>query len=158
MFRELFKKYRKKILGFDSFGSFPETNFQDDLDLRQKFINAAGDQSISKQQLFEILKNKNCDNFVELIEGDICETVPEFVRNNQELKISLLNLDVDIYEPSVAVLENLFPLIVKGGILILDDYQVFPGETKAVDDYFGKNNVNIVKLPYFETIHYVVKS
>ena len=67
-------------------------------------------------------------------------------------------MDVDIYEPSVTVLEQLFPLIVKGGILILDDYKVFPGETKAVDDYFEGKNIDIIKSPYYETINYIVKS
>ena len=70
---------------------------------------------------------------VELVPGDITLTVPEYVKAKPELRISLLNLDTDIYEPAVTILDHLFPRIVRGGILILDDYGTFPGETKAVD-------------------------
>ena len=72
----------------------------------------------------------------------------EVEEQNPQLKISLLNLDVDIYEPSVTVLEHLYPRIVEGGILILDDYGTFPGETKAVDDYFATKGVEAKVLTF----------
>jgi hypothetical protein len=159
MFRKLLDyKEDKKILGFDTFETFPNTNFEEDIPLRKAFIDDSGKHSISKSQLFKILNDKNCSNSVELISGDICNTIPEYVEKTPDLKISLLNLDVDIYEPSVIILEYLFPLIVKGGILILDDYGSFPGETKAVDEYFSDQSVEICKLPHCATIHYVIKS
>ena len=39
------------------------------------------------------------------------------------------------------ILENLYPRITKGGILMLDDYGTHPGETKAVDEYFQNKNI-----------------
>jgi len=157
-FRNLFgNPFSKKIIGFDTFDKFPETNFQPDKELRQRGIETAGKHSISKQQLMDILKHKKTEQFVELVEGDITKTVPEYLNSHQELKISLLNLDVDIYEPSVTILEYLYPRIVKGGILILDDYEVYPGETKAVDDYFKDKNVKIHKFPFCMTPCYVIK-
>jgi hypothetical protein len=72
--------------------------------------------------------------------------------------ISLLNLDTDIYEPAVVILEHLWPRIVPGGILVLDDYAVFPGETKAVNDFFAGKNVAICKFPFASTPCYIVKS
>ena len=80
---------------------------------------------------------------MDLIEGDITETIPSYVKANPELKISLLNLDTDIYEPAVTILEHLYPKITKGGILMLDDYGTHPGETKAVDEYFKNKTVEI---------------
>lgn len=158
MFRDLFEKpsYRK-LVAFDTFGKFPKTEFEKDIPLREKFIREAGDQSISKTQLYKVLSNKNCQESVELVEGDICETVLRFVVGNPNFRISLLNLDVDIYEPSVTVLDNLYPLIESGGILILDDYGTFPGETKAVDDYFHNKPVDLLKFPFCDTIHYIIK-
>ncbi|MEO6693755.1 MAG: TylF/MycF/NovP-related O-methyltransferase [Ignavibacteria bacterium] len=158
MFRNLFENgFSKKIIGFDSFGAFPETNFDADKKLRAHIVNEAGEQSISKDQLMEVLKNKNCDQYVELIEGDITKTIPDYIDQNPQLKISLLNLDTDIYEPSVTILEKLFPRMEKGGVLILDDYGVFPGETKAVDDYFKDQNIKIKKFPFSNTPCYYIK-
>ena len=105
----------------------------------------------------EVLEKKNTDQNIELVAGDICQTIPEYVKNNPHLKISLLNLDTDIYEPAVTILEHLYPRMVKGGILILDDYGTFPGETKAVDDYFKGQGVEIQKFPFAMTPCYVVK-
>ena len=43
--------YHRKIIGFDTFKEFPETEFQDDKKVREKLISAAGEQSISIEQL-----------------------------------------------------------------------------------------------------------
>ena len=159
MFRDLYGiSYSKQLIGFDIFGKFPETNYNDDIEFRQRFINAAGDESISKKQLMEVLKHKSVDKNVELVEGDIVETVPNYIENNPQLKISLLNLDTDVYEPAKVILENLYPRIVRGGIIILDDYGIFPGETRAVDDYFKDKDIRILKFPFCMTPCYIVKN
>jgi len=156
MFRKILNLEEKKLIGFDSFGIFPETEYEQDKVLRNNFISSAGDQSISKKQLEDVLKNKNCQNNTILIEGNITITVPEFVNNNN-MKISLLNLDVDIYEPTVTILEYLYPLISIGGIIILDDYDSFPGETKAVDEYINGKNIKINKPIFPNTPYFIVK-
>lgn len=158
MFRKLFESaFEKKIIGFDSFAEFPQTNFEEDKKLRDHIVKEAGEQSISTEQLMEVLKNKGCENSVELIAGDITVTIPEYIKNNPEIRISLLNLDTDIYEPSVTILENFYPKLEKGGILILDDYNVFPGETKAVDDYFKEMDIEIKSFPFSNTPCYLIK-
>lgn len=158
MFRDLFgNAFSKKIIAFDTFGNFPKTSFEPDIKFREKFINTAGEQSISIDQMTRVLEYKKCDRFVELVEGDICKTVPKYLKNNPQLKISLLNLDTDIYEPAVTILENLYPRIEKGGVLILDDYGTFPGETKAVDEYFKDKNFKIYKFPFCMTPCYIIK-
>lgn len=159
MFRDLFgNRFSKKIIGFDIFGKFPQTKFADDKKSRKKFIVEAGIQGISKEQLLGVLKHKNADTLVELVKGDITRTVPRYVKDHPELRISLLNIDVDIYEPAVTILKHLFPRVVPGGIVLLDDYGVFPGETKAVEEYFSSQNVQIKKLSYSMTPSYIIKS
>lgn len=158
-FRDLFgNAYSHKIIGFDVFGDFPKTNYQKDITFRDRFIDKAGDQSISKEQLNEVLTNKNINENIELIKGDITKTVPDYVEKCPYLKISLLNLDTDIYEPAVTILEYLYPRVVKGGIILLDDYGEFPGETKAIDDYFKNKDVQIKKSPFSMTPCYIQKN
>jgi hypothetical protein len=45
-----------------------------------------------------------------------------------------------------------------GGVLIIDDYGVFPGETKAVDEYFHDKDVVINKFPFCMTPCYILKN
>lgn len=158
MFRELLSTSSKKIIGFDVFSKFPKTQFTPDNVSRKKFISEAGSKSIQKSELLKILKRKRIEKNIELIKGDITKTVPAYVKTHPKLKISLLNVDVDIYEPSVTILKTLYPLVSKGGIIMFDDYGVFAGETKAVDDYFKKSKIKIKKIPFSKTPSYIVKT
>ena len=156
-FRELLDKNQgRKIVAFDTFGDFPVTDFAPDKKLRDKLIADAGSQSISTSQLMEVLRHKESEAGVELVAGDITKTVPEYVKSNPNLRIALLNIDVDIYEPTVTILKYLYPLVVSGGIVMLDDYGVFPGETKAIDEYFN-GKANVKKLSYSKTPRYIIK-
>lgn len=115
-FRDLFENaYSRKIIGFDIFGKFPETKYEDDQKYRQRFIDGTGGGvSISVDQLTTVLNHKRVNENVELIKGDITQTVPDYIKNNPHLKISLLNLDTDVYEPAIVILEQFYPRIVRG--------------------------------------------
>jgi hypothetical protein len=147
----------KKLIGFDSFGKFPKTNFKHDKKVLKDWTAVAGEHSISRKDLVDVLEHKNCNDNFDLVEGDIIETVPAYVNNHPELKISLLNLDTDVYEPAVTILNYLWPKIISGGVLILDDYGVFPGETKAVDEYFAGSDIKIQKFPFSKTPSFIIK-
>jgi hypothetical protein len=149
--------FGRKVIGFDMFGPFPETTYADDIALRQHFVDVAGPEGIDVDQLREVLAHKGVGRNVELVPGDITVTLPAYMKQHPELKISLLNLDTDIYEPAKVILDELWPCIVPGGILIVDDYAVFPGETRAVDEFFAGQDVEIRKLPYAMTPCYIVK-
>lgn len=138
---------KQKIVGFDTFGEFPETNFERDKELRQKFVNDAGLNSIEKRELEKILTNKGIKNF-DLIKGDIINTLPAYTDKHKDLKIVLLHIDVDIYEPTRIILDKLYDKVVDGGIIVLDDYGVFPGETQAVDDFIRYKDIKIEQLSF----------
>lgn len=148
----------KRIIGFDTFSAFPETALAEDKALREVFIADAGASSIAVEQLRTMLAAKGVGDNVELVAGDICETVPAYVAGRPDFRISYLHLDVDIYEPSVVVLERLWPRLSPGGVLVLDDYGMFHGETRAVDEYFAGMKTDIRTFSWAKTPAYIVKS
>jgi hypothetical protein len=157
-FRALFENaYSKKIIGFDIFGEFPEAKYEKDVAKRAQFIREAGSKSISKEELITLLKKLDIYQNIELVEGDILKTVPEYVEKNPHLKISLLHIDVDLHEATETCLKELYPRVTKGGIVILDDYGAFAGANKAIDDFFADKKIRISKLPYANAISYVEK-
>jgi hypothetical protein len=159
-FREIFcNKMAKKIIGFDTFGKFPETSYDDDIEYRKQFVDSAGDESIGKEQFMDLLRNLNLDTNVSLVEGDIRVSVPEFIKKTPHLEISLLNIDVDIYESTKFAIEAFFPHVARNGIVIVDDYSVFPGATKAIDDFFRDNGISfpISKFPFSKTPSYFIR-
>lgn len=157
-FRALLEnQFSRRIIAFDTFGEFPETKFALDVQKRKEFIEAAGSLSITKERLLSILKTLNLHENIDLIQGDILETVPRFIQNNPSIKISLLHIDVDLYEPTKIVLEYLYPHVVRGGIVILDDYGAFAGANKAIDDYFKNISIKIARLPFSMAISFIEK-
>lgn len=148
--------YAKEIVAFDTFAQFYPAEGQRDTDLRNAVVKAAGYDCITTDQVWEVLQNSGCSKGVLLMKGDILETVPKFLWHRPEFKVSFLNLDVDFYPAAKVVLEHLYPRLVKGGVLLLDDYGVFEGETRAADEYFGVRGVEIRKFPYAYSPSYVV--
>lgn len=156
-FRNLFEsEFSKKVIGFDIFGKFPdELQLDSDKEFVESFENAGG-YGISKEELEMHLNNKGFSNY-SLIKGNIIHTIPEFLSQNLPLKISLLHIDVDVYEPTKVILENFWDKIIKDGILMLDDYGTIEGETKAVDEFFAGQNIQIHKPMFNDIPSYVIK-
>ncbi len=160
-YREMIEsQYSRKIIGFDAFGAFPQVSSGGGQD--EKFIadfqNAGGD-GISQEDMEYVFKRKGITNY-ELIKGDIRETLPAYVKKRPELRIALLHIDVDVYDPTMVVLETLFDHIVPCGIIVLDDYATVYGATRAVDKFFSEragHSLYLEKLPFYKVPAFIVK-
>jgi len=71
------------------------------------------------------------------VKGKVEDTIPD----RAPKLISILRLDTDWYESTRHELIHLFPRIVKGGIIIIDDYGHWEGSRKATDNYIRENNI-----------------
>jgi O-methyltransferase len=77
---------------------------------------------------------------IHFVKGKVEDTIPSILPES----ICLLRLDTDWYESTKHELIHLFPRLIKGGILIIDDYGIWKGARKAVDEYFAENNIQIL--------------
>ena len=77
---------------------------------------------------------------IKMIQGKVEDTIPSNLPN----QIALLRLDTDWYDSTYHELVHLYPLLVKGGVIIIDDYGHWQGARKAVDQYFSENNIPIL--------------
>lgn len=157
-FRDLLEQTNsRKIIGFDIFGDFPEANFELDKDKRDAFVKETnGGKSISHSEINSLLDKQGLNKNIDIVKGDILTTLDKYLVENPHLKISLLHIDVDLYEPTKIILEKLYDKVTIGGIIIFDDYGAFAGTNKAVDDFFD-NKAAIKKLTYSPAISYIVK-
>ncbi len=113
MLRSLLENvWMRPLIGFDTFDRFPHTSDRYDETIRCEVIApTAGIECISTEQLRHLVELKGgglADN-IQLIPGDICETVPAFAAQHPELKIALLSIDVDFAEATRAILDCFFP-------------------------------------------------
>lgn len=67
------------------------------------------------------------------VKGKVEDTIP----NQIPSQIALLRLDTDWYESTLWELEHLYPRLVEGGVLLLDDYRFWGGSKDATDEYFN---------------------
>lgn len=72
-------------------------------------------------------------------EGWFEDTMKEYATKIEE--IAILRLDGDWYSSTKVCLENLFHKVVKGGVVIIDDYGFYKGCSRAVDEFLEQNNI-----------------
>jgi O-methyltransferase len=92
-------------------------------------------------------------NLINYVKGKVEDTIPKTLPG----PIALLRLDTDWYESTKHELEYLYPLLVKGGVIIIDDYGHWQGARKAVDEYIAKNNIPLLLNRIDETGRIAIK-
>jgi len=71
--------------------------------------------------------------------------------------ISILRLDGDWYDSTMECLTRLFPQVNANGVVIIDDYYMWRGCSKAVHDYLSKQELPF-RISVFKGICYISKS
>lgn len=88
--------------------------------------------------LEDVKANMKTTNYPEekihFIKGPVEQTIPSYLPSGS---IALLRLDTDWYESTRHEMMHLFPLLVEGGVLIIDDYGHWEGARKAVDEFLA---------------------
>lgn len=138
-YRDLIESdFSRKIVGFDSFGSFPTDHLtmHEDIDFISQF-EACGGDGLSEAELIKILHQKGLNN-IQLVAGNVFDTFPRYLDDNPAEKVALVNIDLDVKEPTDLVLELVFDRLVSGGVIIFDDYGTVKGETVAADNFVGR--------------------
>jgi O-methyltransferase len=69
------------------------------------------------------------------VKGMVEDTIPGVAPD----KIAILRLDTDFYSSTKHELEHLYPRLMPGGILIIDDYGAIPGARLAADEYAAEH-------------------
>ena len=152
------------IIGFDTFEGFPELHQADFGSKESEHKKIGGCTAGSYEDLTECIRLYDMNRFighlpkVELVRGDIKESLPAYVEKNQHLTVRLLYLDMDLYEPTKVALEQLVQRMPKGAILAFDELAnpMWPGETKAVLETVGLKNLRIEKVPFHSALSFAV--
>lgn len=155
----------RKIIGFDTFEGFPAIHEKDHAGTSEHLQYRGLDVGIETEQdlhrsinLYDVNRLMNHIPKVEIVRGDACQTIPEYINNNPHLIVSLLHIDVDIYEPTKTALECFVPRMPKGSVILFDELNLnlFPGETLATHEVLGINKLRICRFPYATSISYAV--
>lgn len=141
--------YDRNFWVFDTYEGMPEpddidknfnkTAAQQLMDTEDKEKSLTWAYSNYEETTGNILSTGYPSEKIKFIKGLVEDTIPQ----TQIDSIALLRLDTDWYSSTKLELEHLYPKLVKGGILIIDDYGHWEGCKKAVDEYFGDNRIPV---------------
>lgn len=159
---EPFNRHRK-LIGFDTFSGFAGISAQDG----SSKMMQNGNYSVStgyKQFLDAVLQFQEDENPLahikkfELVEGDATVTLPKYLSDHPETIVALAYFDFDLYAPTKACLEMIKPRLTKGSVIGFDELNDpdAPGETLAVMESIGLNNVRLKRLSHTSRTAYFV--
>jgi hypothetical protein len=154
----------RKVFGFDHFQGLRDFDAKDGA-LNERAEKTPGGYGLAgeREAILRLVALHHQGNLLpgvercRLIEGDVLETLPGFLQENPGLRISLLHLDVDLYRPTKFALEQLYPRVVMGGVVVLDEYGLMPweGESRAVEEFCQEQGLAPVirKFPFSAQPH-----
>lgn len=154
----------RKVIGFDTFEGFPSVAEQDTRTGTFGELKAAGLTGSHINHIREAIDvydaNRPISHIpkVELVQGDLTVTAPQYLVANPHLVVSLLYLDVDLYEPTKVAIETFLPRMPKGSIIAFDELnaRIFPGETLAVLETVGIRSLRIERFPFDSYVSFAV--
>jgi len=156
--------HTRKVFAFDTFEGFPSVHKKDRdtgtfNELRSGGLKGSTVESITEAvRIFDLNRPISHIEKVRLVEGDIMKSSDIFLAKNPQLVVSLLYLDFDLYEPTKRALEAFVPLMPKGAVIAFDELnaEIFPGETRAVDEVLGLSNLRIERFSFDSYVSYAV--
>ena len=163
--RAIYEPYNrhKKIIGFDTFEGFPSVHEKDG----SSQMIAPGNIGVEDnylEYLEQLLGFQEGDNPLshiqkyDLVVGDATRRIQDYFGEHPETIVALAYFDFDLYEPTLKCLEVIKPRLVKGSVLGFDELNDpdSPGETLALMESFGLNNVRLKRYPHASRVSYFI--
>jgi len=153
--------YQSKIIGFDTFEGAAGESEKD-----AKGLIKLGDGDYESDsyedlqraiEIFDIDRPVNHISKIELIKGDIRQTAPNYLEENPQTIVRILQLTMNLYEPTKMALEQFYPKIPKGGIVMINALNYVSGATQALDEVVGLQNINLKTFDFYPNIVYFIK-
>jgi hypothetical protein len=159
---EPFNRHRR-LIGFDTFSGFAGISAEDGSSKMMKKGNYTVSESY-EDFLEGVLAFQEQENPLahikkfELIKGDATLTLSRYLSEHPETIVALGYFDFDLYGPTKKCLELIRPRLTRGSVLGFDELNDSdaPGETIALLETFGINNVRLKRLAHTSRCAYFV--
>lgn len=163
--RAIYEPYNrhKKIIGFDTFDGFPSVDKKDgDSEMIRLGNISVTDDYLSF--LGQVMESQEGDNPLahikkhDFVVGDATKKIHTYFEDHPETIVAMAYFDFDLYEPTKKCLEAILPRLVKGSVIGFDELndQDSPGETLAVMEVFGLNNIKLKRYRYASRVSYFI--
>ncbi len=145
--------HSRKVYGFDTFEGFSSVDTKEG---GHSKVGDFGTMNEYQKVLHDILSHQEFFSPIahikkfELVKGDASTTFPKWLEANPHAIVSMAIFDMDVYKPTKDVLQLVIPRLTKGSLLVFDELNCahFPGETAAVSEVLGLNNMSLRRSPH----------
>ncbi len=143
----------RRLWGFDSFEGYPEVSPEDESprNLRKGDWKAIEAEDVPPILRGAGLSQEFLDRHVTVVKGFFEDALAKTPIE----RIALLHLDVNLYRSYNTCLEEFFPKVAPGGIVMFDEYMnkdeavKCPGAKKAIDEFFAGTPHRIQRDPHY---------
>jgi hypothetical protein len=143
----------RRVVGFDTFDAFARTSDAADASTVAAFVRESEHAGTDPATLVDAAAAAGIDpSRLELVAGDIRTSAADFVAANPGFRIALLHMDLDLGAPTFAALQALWPRVVRGGVVLFDEYAVARwSESDGVDRFLESTGLRLRALPHART-------
>lgn len=139
-----FDYYNRTLFGVDSFeGLSAPCSYDNEIGKNQSFFKKGDVRGYTLEDIQKRLSYHS--SAFELLKG----WIPAPFSSLYYCEFCFAHIDVALYEPTKASLEFIYPRMLKGGIILFDDYgfTMCPGARKAIDDFLSNKYETLIPLP-----------
>ena len=132
----------RPLIAMDTFYGFARNDPERDIDYAGKVVCKPN----KKENDFSMQSMANMRSagyaHLSIVKGDVFETIPQLEVD----RIALMRLDTDTYDTTKFELEQLYPKLVSGGVVIIDDYGFNQGCAQAVNEFLAQSPAFIPRI------------
>jgi hypothetical protein len=155
--------HRRRIVGFDTFEGFPSVAPQDG-NAEAAHVGAYGVTPNYADYLTDLMALRETQSPLpdvrkfEIIQGNAPERLEQYLKEHPETIVAMAYFDMDLYQPTADCLMLIKDRLTRGSIIGFDElnHAVFPGETTAVREVLGLNNIRLRRSPWSGDESYLV--
>ena len=146
----------RRLYLFDTFEGHPRPDSEKDVDLWgnhavvefEKYKKSEESSDWGTVTIDEVRENMASTGYpvenLVFVKGMVEKTAADNIPD----KLALLRLDTDWYNSARDALKYFYPVLSRGGVLIVDDYGHYVGQRLAVDEYFVNAPVLLNRIDY----------
>lgn len=112
----------------------------------------------SGERVRELVRVQGLDDVVRIEDRDLANELPAFFEMHPHLQFKLVFLDCGYYDVVKACIEQFWPRLTPGGVLLLDNFnhETAPGEARAVRELLPGQQIRTFNFA-FQPTAYIIK-
>ena len=141
----------KPLFLFDTYEGFDAKDLEYEVSDDPKYST----ENFSDVNIDDIKLLINPNDNVQFIKGYF----PDSLRKEHDIKYAFVNLDADLYKPTLAALRYFYPRLSAGGVIIIHDYNhSWDGNRKAIDEFASSIRDTIIEIPDSQGSAMIIKT